>query len=229
MRTTIETHIRSCLDRAATFGHPQAQMELAKMLWEERNDGADTKARAFKLMKQAAACGLADAQVLYGEMLLSEDDQSKDALSWFLKSSTQANANAHWRLGRVYLDAQCGVKASEDKARYYFELALQEGHPAAEESLLHLDNIINGKTVEVEEAGKLDFVARDDTFDVSTLNHNELKHQASSGNLEAQFRLARVYLNSSQYAQAQYWYLQGRHTARDKTCVATHSCGFLLF
>lgn len=80
-------------------------------------------------IKLAAEAGLADAQALYGQMLLDGRDvaqNQREAISWFHKAAEQGHAMAINMIGRCY-DLGWGVAVDKTRAAQWFKIAADKG------------------------------------------------------------------------------------------------------
>lgn len=88
--------------------------------------GSDNRAEAIKLSAQA---GFADAQAIYGQMLLDGDGVDSDpvqAIRWFRKAAGQDHAMAINMIGRCY-DLGWGVEVDKARAAQWFKAAADRG------------------------------------------------------------------------------------------------------
>lgn len=81
------------------------------------------------VIKLAAEAGFADAQALYGQMLLDGAGVAKDqvaAIGWFRKAAGQGHAMAINMIGRCY-DLGWGVAIDKARAAEWFRIAADKG------------------------------------------------------------------------------------------------------
>jgi TPR repeat protein len=105
----------------------------------ERLLGEDP-ARAAPWVRAAAECGLAEAQVRYGRMLLDGCGVTRDAaaaLAWFERAAETGDLEGLNMVGRC-LENGWGAPASPCAAEVFYRRAAQAGHPWAQYNLAHL-------------------------------------------------------------------------------------------
>lgn len=81
------------------------------------------------VIRLTAEAGLADAQALYGQMLLDGDGMAQDqraAIGWFGKAAEQGHAMAINMIGRCY-DQGWGVDVDKARAAEWFRIAADMG------------------------------------------------------------------------------------------------------
>ena len=81
------------------------------------------------VIKLAAEAGFADAQALYGQMLLDGNGVAQDqraAIGWFHKAAEQGHAMAINMIGRCY-DLGWGVPVDKARAAEWFKVAADKG------------------------------------------------------------------------------------------------------
>ncbi|MDB5696847.1 MAG: hypothetical protein JWN21_2390 [Sphingomonas bacterium] len=86
------------------------------------------------LIREAAEAGLADAQALYGQMLLDGMELTKDArvgFGWFMRAAAQGHAMALNMVGRCY-DLGWGVRIDKARAAECYAAAAIRGLPEAQ-------------------------------------------------------------------------------------------------
>ena len=90
------------------------------------------EARAWLL--KAAAQGMAEAQVIYADMLhkgMGGPENNKEALEWFIKAANQGRKDAQHNVGLFYLHGFGMEKADVEEAKLWFERSAKQGHKAA--------------------------------------------------------------------------------------------------
>jgi hypothetical protein len=108
-------------------------MELLAMTPDEARQALAGPARAA-LIREAAEAGLADAQALYGQMLLDGVELAKDAragFGWFMRAAAQGHAMALNMVGRC-LDLGWGVRVDKPRAAECYRAAAVRGLPEAQ-------------------------------------------------------------------------------------------------
>ncbi|MCM8729922.1 tetratricopeptide repeat protein [Hephaestia sp. GCM10023244] len=93
----------------------------------ERLSGSPEGRTAF--IRSAAEAGVAEAQAIYGQMLLDGVEVALDqqaALDWFLKAAAQHHAMAINMVGRCY-DLGWGTPVMKDRAAACFRIAAEMG------------------------------------------------------------------------------------------------------
>ena len=114
--------------RAADQGNPQAQLSLARMYYEEQGIDDDTidngissnKVIAAQLSKLAADQGLADAQVLLGEIYdfgIAGEERPEEAVRLFRLAAEQGNTKAQLCLGNMYMEGRGVAKDCKEAVR----------------------------------------------------------------------------------------------------------------
>lgn len=126
------------LKKAGDSGSPQAQNELGIIYSQGRLVEQDYKV-ARRWFQLAADSGSATAQYNLG-LLYSTGVEGgpSDAVSCFEQAAAQGHVLAAWYLGRAYEEGT-GVTADPDKAREYYQSAVDAGCERARESLAQLD------------------------------------------------------------------------------------------
>ena len=106
-------------------------------------------ARAAELYRAAAEQGLTVAQnnlgLMYERGVGCEVDEA-EALNYFLRAVEQKCADAQWRLGKAYENAELGVTKNMDEAFRCYSLAAEQGNHAAEYALCVM--YVQGEPVE---------------------------------------------------------------------------------
>jgi len=98
----------------------------------------------------AARCGLADAQIRLGRMLLAGEGLAKDeiaALSWFHRAADKDDPEAQNMVGRCHENGW-GTAPDASEAAIWYERAASAGHTWAQYNLGHL--LLDGNGVECD-------------------------------------------------------------------------------
>jgi uncharacterized protein len=192
--------------RAAQNGVPEAQFQYAMMLLDGRGVAKDAK-QAHALMEEAANAGNRLAQFNYAQILVGEQveptaELMKRAADLYEKAAEQKLADAEFAMAEVFTHGVGGRPVDEAKARDMLQRAARQGFDTAE--LEYASWLIAGR------GGPQDAQA----------GFNWMKLAAEGGNVAAQNRLAKLYVegigNDGDPVLAAAWYLKAqRHGLRD--------------
>jgi len=117
-----------------------AKYKLAKILLETTKDNEHKK--SLKLLHEAARDGVADAQLDLGVMYLQGDKVDKNiriGLEYIQKAAVRRSTLAQYNLGVVYARG-IGVEQDFDKAHYWLQFAVKQGHKQAQKLLDEIDS-----------------------------------------------------------------------------------------
>jgi TPR repeat protein len=184
--------------RAAEQGVPEAQFQYALLLVDGRFVNQD-KNEAFALMEAAAEAGNELAQFNFAQMLVERDPGSKGmmrAVDYYERAAKAGLPDAQYAMARIYADGVGGQKKDEAEARRWLTLAARQNFDTAQ---LDLGTwLVQGRGGAKDEKG----------------GFRVLKQAAEGGNVAAQNRVAKLYLNGigtdpdSIFAAA--WYILAR-------------------
>lgn len=122
-----------CFNGHAELGNYLAIYWKAYYLWEGHVGMESDKQTAFKLFKEAADNGIADAQLRFAFALRDMEPKIDSAL--FLKylrmAANGGNAAAQYLMGDVYLNGKLGLDKDEKKGIDYLKLAAVKDHEKA--------------------------------------------------------------------------------------------------
>jgi hypothetical protein len=110
---------------------PRAELD-ARLSGESRE--------ALRWISAAAHCGLSDAQVQYGRLLLAGEKTAQDrpaAFAWFDAAASAGNADGHNMLGRCY-EMGWGVAADMTRAAQHYRFGAEAGLDWAQYNFGHL-------------------------------------------------------------------------------------------
>ncbi len=133
---------------AAPGAQPDAQSLFTDAVAADLgSNGRPDPERAFALYSQAAAAGLAQAQLNAAVMLDSGRGTPHDAAraaTYYALAASQGVARAAYDLGQLYADGE-GVPANPDLARAWLALAASEGISAASQRIRLLAGMDAGR------------------------------------------------------------------------------------
>lgn len=122
---------------------PLFTVTLAAPLFADRNGDAPAtyirldQETTYRLYRQAAEQGNADAQILLGNMHASGQGVPRDyaeAAKWYRRAAEQGNADAQYNLGMMYANGQ-GVPRDSSEAAKWCRNAADQGHGDAQYDL----------------------------------------------------------------------------------------------
>lgn len=184
--------------RAAEQGVPEAQFQYALLLVDGRYVEKD-KNEAFALMEAAAEAGNALAQFNFAQMLVERDRSPKGmtrAVEYYERAAKAGLPDAQYAMAQIHADGAGGRPKDEAEARRWLALAARQNFDTAQ---LDLGTwLVQGRGGAKDEKG----------------GFRMLKRAAESGNVAAQNRVAKLYLNGigtdpdSTFAAA--WYILAR-------------------
>lgn len=183
---------------AAEQGNPDAQFQYALLLLDGRFVDKDAK-QAFALMEAAAEAGNVLAQFNLAQMLIDRDPLGQGlerAVGYYRRAAEAGLADAQYAIARLLADGSGGLQRDEAEARRWLALSARQNFDTAQLDL---------GTWMIEGRGG----AKDETG-----GFRILKQAAEAGNVAAQNRVAKLYLNGigtepdSIFAAA--WYILAR-------------------
>ncbi len=110
--------------KAADQGHPEAQVRLAAMYFQCKDER-----EAARWLRKAAELGNADAQFLLGCVYEHGDSIPHDyeeAAMWYRAAAEQGNAKAQVNLGAMYADG-LGIPQDHEEAAKWYRKAAEQG------------------------------------------------------------------------------------------------------
>jgi TPR repeat protein len=184
--------------KAAKQGVPEAEFRYALILMGSKQPG-EAPDEAFQLMKQAADAGHTMAAFDYAQMMSARNPGSEglvQAFVYYKKAADSGLADAQYAMSQGYANGVGDLPQDDAKAREWLLLAARQGYDTAE-----LDFgtwLVEGR------GGPKDVKAGFDW----------LKVAAEGGNVAAQNRLAKLYLNGigvkADKIEAAAWYIVAR-------------------
>lgn len=184
--------------RAAEQGIPEAQFQYALLLVDGRHVKKD-KNEAFALMEAAAEAGNALAQFNFAQMLVERDRGPKGiarSVEYYERAAKAGLPDAEYAMARIHADGVGGRPKDDVEARRWLALAARQNFDTAQ---LDLGTwLVQGRGGAKDEKG----------------GFRMLKRAAENGNVAAQNRVAKLYLNGigtdpdSVFAAA--WYILAR-------------------
>lgn len=165
--------------RAAEQGVPEAQFQYALLLVDGRVVKKD-KSEAFALMEAAAEGGNALAQFNFAQMLVDRDPGAKGmvrAVEYYERAAKAGLPDAEYAMAQVYADGIGGRKKDEAEARRWLGRAALQNFDTAQLDL--------GTWLVQGRGGAKD----------EKRGFRILKQAAEGGNIAAQNRVAKLYLN----------------------------------
>lgn len=186
--------------RAAEQGVPEAQFQYALMLLDGKFVKKDTK-EAYALMEAAAQAGNRLAEFNLAQMIVNRENNDAGiakAITYYQRAAEAGLADAQYAMAQVYLNGAGGKKADMDEARNWLTLAARQNYDTAQLDL---------GTWLVEGRGG----ARDEKN-----GFGWMKRAAEGGNVAAQNRLAKLYMNGlgtePDSILAAAWYILARRS-----------------
>lgn len=164
---------------AAEGGDPEAQFQYALLLIDGRYVEKDKK-QAFALMEAAAEAGNVLAQFNFAQMLIERDPGPKGferAVTYYERAARAGLADAQYAMARIHAEGLGGRPQDDAEARRWLALAAQKGFDTAQLDLGAW--LIQGRGGERDEVR----------------GFRILKQAAEAGNVAAQARVAKLYLN----------------------------------
>lgn len=177
-------------------------------------------------VRAAAAAGVAEAQAVYGQMLLDGAGVGKDAraaVGWFWKAATQGHAMAINMIGRCY-DLGWGVGVDKARAAEWYRVAADKGLDWAMYNLATLMALGEGVAEDRPGALALFRQAADLTGNPKALNFIGSFHEdgwvvardmgeaarlyalaAEGGDFRGMFNHARMLIDAGRAGEAQGW------------------------
>ncbi len=165
--------------RAAEQGMPEAQFQYALMLLDGKYVPKDVK-QAHALMEAAAEAGNRLAQFNLAQLIVDRevDDAGRArAVSYYERAAKAGLADAQYAMAQVYLNGFGGRKVDLHQARNWLTLAARQNFDTAEVDLGTW--LIEGR------GGERDLRS----------GFSWIKRAADGGNIAAQNRLAKLYMN----------------------------------
>jgi len=164
---------------AAEQGVPEAQFQYALLLLDGRFVKKD-KQGAYALMEAAAEAGNALAQFNFAQLLVDRDPGPKGmarAVVYYERAAKARLADAQYAMAQIYADGVGGKPRDEAQARRWLALAARQNFDTAQ---LDLGTwLVEGRGGAKDEKG----------------GFRILKQAAEGGNVAAQNRVAKLYLN----------------------------------
>lgn len=184
--------------KAAAQGVSAAEFQYALYLMEGRVVPKDEK-RATELMKAAADAGNRLAAFNYAQMLLEKDDSPKGmekAYDYYEKAAEAGLADAQYAMSQAFANGVGGKVRNDKEARRWLLLAAHQNYDTAE---LELGTwLVEGRGGPADLEGGFRW----------------LKQAAEGGNVAAENRLAKLYLNGigtkADKVEAGAWYVLAR-------------------
>lgn len=164
--------------RAAEQGIPEAQFQYALMLLDGKYVTRDTKG-AYALMESAAAAGNRLAQFNLAQMIIDReigDAGVARAVDYYERAAKAGLADAQYALAEVYINGVGGKKVDKTEARKWLTAAALQNYDTAQLELGTL--LVESRNLNEEKAG-----------------FHWLHRAAQGGNVAAQNRLAKLYMN----------------------------------
>ncbi|MBN9066612.1 MAG: SEL1-like repeat protein, partial [Rhizobiales bacterium] len=185
-------------DIHAEEGVSAAEFQYALYLMEGRVVPKDEK-RATELMKAAADAGNRLAAFNYAQMLLEKDDSPKGmekAYDYYEKAAEAGLADAQYAMSQAFANGVGGKVRNDKEARRWLLLAAHQNYDTAE---LELGTwLVEGRGGPADLEGGFRW----------------LKQAAEGGNVAAENRLAKLYLNGigtkADKVEAGAWYVLAR-------------------
>ncbi|MFN7096943.1 MAG: tetratricopeptide repeat protein, partial [Gammaproteobacteria bacterium] len=182
--------------RAADQGHAQAQYNMGTLY--ENGEGYDSDiAKAVKYYKLAAAQGHKDALLRLGLIFdfkkhhqniqkiipalptlwqyHDRDDtipQYAEVVKWYGCAAEQGDADAAYRLGKIYAQG-IGVEKNLEEAKKWYELADENGHEKAAQQLEAISDNMESGVVQSNVMEEEDAKRKRETTSVSTIGSNK--------------------------------------------------------
>jgi TPR repeat protein len=184
--------------KAAAQGVAAAEFQYALYLMEGRVVPKDEK-RATELMKAAADAGNRLAAFNYAQMLIEKDDSAagmEKAYDYYEKAANAGLADAQYAMSQAFANGIGGKVRNDKEARRWLLLAAHQNYDTAE---LELGTwLVEGRGGPADLEGGFHW----------------LKRAAEGGNVAAENRLAKLYLNGigtkSDKVEAGAWYVLAR-------------------
>ena len=183
---------------AAEQGTPEAQFQYALMLIDGRFVKKDEQA-AYALMQAAAEAGNKLAQFNFAQMVIKREPGEtglKKAVSYYERAAKGGLADAQYAMSQIYANGVAGRSEDEKEARRWLILAARQGYDTAELDLATW--LIEGR------GGERDYAN----------GFNWMKQAAEGGNVAAQNRLAKLYMQGigtdPDSIAAAAWYIVAR-------------------
>lgn len=115
---------------AAAEGHEASMLIVSSACLNNRFEICN-KVDPRAELKKLAINGNAEAQLMFGTILSSEDGEL-EAVDWFERSANQGNADAMFNLGIMHF-RRLGELRNTDEALRWFKMAIDHGHDPARE------------------------------------------------------------------------------------------------
>jgi TPR repeat protein len=185
-------------EKAAAQGVAAAQFEYALYLMEGKIVPKDEK-RAAELMKAAADAGNRMAAFNYAQMLVGKDDSPagmEKAYDYYEKAADGGLADAQYAMSQAFANGVGGKVRNDEEARRWLLLAARQHYDTAQ---LELGTwLVEGRGGPADLEGGFRW----------------LKQAAEGGNVAAENRLAKLYLNGigtkADKVEAGAWYVLAR-------------------
>ena len=240
-----------CYQKAAEFGHIEAQYSLAsiyksadedyKSYFEVENVNEDDAfEKSWFWYEQAAEQGHSEAQYELGKICGGEDVIL--AVFWYKKAAEQGHIKAQYELGEIYKGWDHEEEASryvfgkvytwddKDRAFYWYKKAADQGHIKAQYELgkIYNDGVISSEYDEDEEKSQLIAPDRDEAEFWFRQVANQYVDDYCRHN--ARYNLGEIYLNiyiesllKTDFELAVFWY--GGYQGYDGYDLAAYGLG----
>jgi TPR repeat protein len=183
--------------RAAEQGVPEAQFQYALMLLDGKFVRRDVKG-AYALMQAAAEAGNRLAQFNLAQLMIDRNESMGKAVDYYQRAAEAGLADAQYAMAQVYLNGAGGRKMDVAEARKWLTLSARQNYDTAQLDL--------GTWLTEGRGGIKD---EKDGF-------AWLKRAAEGGNIAAQNRLAKLYMNGigtdPDSLAAAAWYILARRS-----------------
>ena len=174
-----EAAAREWFERASKLGNPNAQYQLARMIFNDPSATPEQTAQALEWLTKAAEAGQDRAQYVLGKIYRDGQGTEKDiqkAVELFTPAAEQENSFAAFALGKLYLAGDAVLPKDPMAALKWLTYAAELGNQFAQYRL-----------------GKLLLQGEDVPRDIKTAIH-WLTAAAEQGNQYAQYALGKLYL-----------------------------------
>ena len=218
-RTTIKDLAESKYELyydLAQRGNTNAQCNLGRC-YEYGYGVNENEQEAFEWYKIAAENGNAEAQFKLGRCYEYEecgvDENEQEEFEWFKRAAKQGHAQAQYELGFCYEYGK-GTKIDEEKAFEWFKRAAENGYYEAQYQLIDRYKNGIGTGIDNQKASEWEKKFADIVLSNAVLENDEtawIMNVARRGNAKAQYTLAELYFESSDYDNSLYkealkWY-----------------------
>jgi uncharacterized protein len=192
------TEAANWYERAAEKGMPEAEFQYALILLDGEFRPKD-ETRAFELMKRAADGGSRFAQFNYAQLVIEREPGPTGlakAVSYYERAAEAGLADAQYAMSQVYANGVGGKRLDAVEARRWLSRAARQNYDTAQLDLATW--LVEGK------GGPRD----------ETAGFRLMLVAATAGNVAAQNRLAKLYVNGigteGNPVEAAAWYILAR-------------------